>query len=87
MQQKIVQIDAFSDRPFRGNPAAVCLLTAPAEAGWMQSVASEMNLSETAYLHPEEDGYRLRWFTPGAEVELCGHATVASAHFLWSTLR
>lgn len=83
MQKKIVQIDAFTDRPFRGNPAAVCLLSEPAAESWMQAVASEMNLSETAYLHPEEDGYRLRWFTPAAEVELCGHATLASAHFLW----
>jgi PhzF family phenazine biosynthesis protein len=83
MQDKIVQIDAFTDRPFRGNPAAVCLLSGPAEEGWMRAVAREMNLSETAYLHPEAEGYRLRWFTPEAEVELCGHATVASAHLLW----
>ena len=83
MNQKIVQIDAFTDRPFAGNPAAVCLLGEPAAEDWMQAVAREMNLSETAYLHPEGEGYRLRWFTPGAEVELCGHATVASAHYLW----
>lgn len=83
MQQRIVTIDAFTDRPFGGNPAAVCLLVEPAEASWMQAVAREMNLSETAYLHPEREGYRLRWFTPVAEVELCGHATLASAHFLW----
>jgi PhzF family phenazine biosynthesis protein len=83
MPQKIVQIDAFTDRAFAGNPAAVCLLEEGADEGWMQAVAREMNLSETAFLHPEAEGYRLRWFTPVAEVELCGHATVASAHFLW----
>lgn len=83
MGQRITQIDAFSDTPFGGNPAAVCLLAGPAGEAWMQAVAREMNLSETAYLHPEAGGYRLRWFTPGGEVDLCGHATVASAHFLW----
>ncbi len=83
MVHRITQIDAFSDRPFAGNPAAVCLLSEPGDPEWMQAVAREMNLSETAFLHPEGDGYRLRWFTPGFEVDLCGHATVASAHFLW----
>lgn len=83
MRQKIVQIDAFTNRRFRGNPAAVCLLSEPAEESWMRAVAREMNLSETAYLHREGEGYGLRWFTPAAEVELCGHATLASAHFLW----
>ena len=78
-------VDAFTDRPFAGNPAAVCLLDAPAPAEWMQNVAKEMNLSETAFLHPEGEGtYRLRWFTPAIEVELCGHATLASAHILWT---
>jgi len=81
------QVDAFADRPFAGNPAAVCLLDAPADAAWMQAVAREMNLSETAFVHPDEDGYGLRWFTPAAEVDLCGHATVASAHVLWETGR
>jgi PhzF family phenazine biosynthesis protein len=76
-------VDAFSDRPFGGNPAAVCLLPGPAEDRWMQQVGREMNLSETAFLHREEDGYRLRWFTPAVEVDLCGHATLASAHVLW----
>lgn len=80
----ILQVDAFTDHPFRGNPAAVCLLSAPASETWMQAVAAEMNLSETAFLQPVEDGYQLRWFTPMAEVELCGHATLASAHVLWS---
>lgn len=79
---KIYQVDAFSDAPFRGNPAAVCILSAPVEDAWMRSVAMEMNLSETAFLLPESDGYRLRWFTPAAEVRLCGHATLASAHIL-----
>lgn len=83
MPQTIVQVDAFTDRAFGGNPAAVCVLPAPREESWMQAVAREMNLSETAFLYPEADGYRLRWFTPAVEVELCGHATLASAHVLW----
>jgi PhzF family phenazine biosynthesis protein len=83
MPLRILQVDAFTDRPFAGNPAAVCILPAPADAGWMQHIASEMNLSETAFLHPDGDGYHLRWFTPAVEVALCGHATLASAHVLW----
>jgi PhzF family phenazine biosynthesis protein len=83
MGQRVVQVDAFTDRPFAGNPAAVCVLAAAAEERWMQDVAREMNLSETAFLHREADGYWLRWFTPAAEVDLCGHATLASAHVLW----
>ena len=83
MPQPIIQVDAFADRAFTGNPAAVCILPAPREEGWMQSVAAEMNLSETAFLHAEEDGWRLRWFTPEVEVALCGHATLATAHVLW----
>ncbi len=81
---RCLQIDAFTDRPFAGNPAAVCLLDAPREADWMQAVAAEMNLSETAFVRPLADGFELRWFTPAVEVELCGHATLASAHALWS---
>lgn len=81
------QVDAFADRPFAGNPAAVCLLDAPADAAWMQAVAREMNLSETAFVHPAADGFGLRWFTPSLEVDLCGHATVATAHVLWETGR
>jgi PhzF family phenazine biosynthesis protein len=77
------QIDAFTDRPFGGNPAAVCLLDGPAEKGWMQSVAAEMNLSETAFVCPRVDGFDLRWFTPRVEVDLCGHATLAAAHAVW----
>ena len=76
-------IDAFADRPFSGNPAAVCLLEQSMEAGWMQAVAAEMNLSETAFLLRDDDGFQLQWFTPEVEVDLCGHATLASAHFLW----
>ncbi|HET9016745.1 MAG TPA: PhzF family phenazine biosynthesis protein [Thermomicrobiaceae bacterium] len=84
MAQSVIQVDAFTDRPFRGNPAAVCVLPGPADPGWMQDVAREMNLSETAFLYREGDGFRLRWFTPSVEVALCGHATLASAHVLWS---
>lgn len=79
----LLQIDAFTDRPFAGNPAAVCLLDQPAEAGWMQEVAAEMNLAETAFVVPQGDRFGLRWFTPTVEVGLCGHATLASAHALW----
>lgn len=84
MPQPIVQVDAFADRPFAGNPAAVCVMERPREEAWMQQVAAEMNLSETAFLHPLDDGWSLRWFTPEVEVELCGHATLASAHVLWT---
>jgi predicted PhzF superfamily epimerase YddE/YHI9 len=87
MSVPLFQVDAFTDTPFAGNPAAVCLLPRPAAADWMQSVAGEMNLSETAFLHLEGPAYRLRWFTPAVEVDLCGHATVASAHVLWETGR
>jgi PhzF family phenazine biosynthesis protein len=84
MPLQLFHIDAFTDRPFAGNPAAVCLLDQEMEASWMQSVAREMNLSETAFLLRGDDGFQLRWFTPEVEVELCGHATLASAHFLWA---
>ncbi len=84
MPQKITVVDAFADRPFAGNPAAVCVLSGPADEQWMKNVAREMNLSETAFLHPLPDGaYALRWLTPNVEVDLCGHATLASAHVLW----
>jgi predicted PhzF superfamily epimerase YddE/YHI9 len=85
----LYQIDAFTTERFRGNPAAVCLLDAPATDSWMQSVAAEMNLSETAFLVPAATAgeYDLRWFTPTVEVDLCGHATLASAHVLWETER
>ncbi len=81
----LFQVDAFTDQPFGGNPAAVCLLDHPRDEHWMQALAQEMNLSETAFLLPEDGDYRLRWFTPRMEVELCGHATLASAHVLWET--
>ncbi len=84
MKQTIIQVDAFTDKPFSGNPAAVCVLPAPKDDEWMQNVAQEMNLSETAFLVKQEDGYSLRWFTPATEVPLCGHATLASSHVLWS---
>jgi PhzF family phenazine biosynthesis protein len=80
-------IDSFADRPFSGNPAGVCFLDRPAPDRWMQSVAMEMNQAETAFLQAESDRFRLRWFTPASEVDLCSHATLASAHFLWVTGR
>ena len=85
MSQTIYQVDAFTATPFQGNPAGVCILPAPASEDWMRNVAREMNLSETAFLVRQEDGYDLRWFTPAAEVDLCGHATLASAHILFET--
>jgi predicted PhzF superfamily epimerase YddE/YHI9 len=81
---RLWQVDAFTAEPFAGNPAAVCLLDRPRDDRWMQQVAAEMNLSETAFLLPEGEAYRLRWFTPEAEVDLCGHATLASAHVLFT---
>ena len=94
MALEIYQVDAFAERPFTGNPAAVVPLAAPREADWMQAVAAEMNLAETAFLVPRgggaagaADGWDLRWFTPEVEMELCGHATLASAHVLWESGR
>ena len=84
---RIVQVDAFTSEPFKGNPAAVCVLDVERDAAWMQRVALEMNLSETAFLRSREDGFDLRWFTPAVEVDLCGHATLASAHVLWESGR
>jgi PhzF family phenazine biosynthesis protein len=83
MSVRIVQVDAFTNRPFAGNPAAVCVLPEPRPDQWLRDVAREMNLSETAFLTPQDGGYNLRWLTPAVEVDLCGHATVASAHVLW----
>jgi len=86
---KIYQVDAFTDQRFSGNPAGVCLLpgqqTEPQSDKWMQDVAREMNLSETAFILKQADAFGLRWFTPAVEVDLCGHATLASAHILWET--
>lgn len=80
-------VDAFTDRAFAGNPAAVCLLDASADEGWMAALARELGLSETAFVISTADGFDLRWFTPTVEVDLCGHATLASAHVLWETGR
>ncbi|MBI2078034.1 MAG: PhzF family phenazine biosynthesis protein [Euryarchaeota archaeon] len=83
MELPIYTVDAFTSRPFRGNPAAVCLPERDLEASTMQSIAAEMNLSETAFVRPRPDGaFHLRWFTPAVEVPLCGHATLASAAVL-----
>jgi PhzF family phenazine biosynthesis protein len=83
MAVPISVVDAFTDRPFSGNPAAVCILPEARSPRWMQEVAQEMNLSETAFLNRQPDSFQLRWFTPAVEVDLCGHATLASAHVLW----
>jgi PhzF family phenazine biosynthesis protein len=85
MKVPMYQVDAFTAEPFAGNPAAVCLLDRPAGAAWMQAVAAEMNLAETAFVVPTGDRFGLRWFTPAVEVDLCGHATLAAAHVIWST--
>jgi PhzF family phenazine biosynthesis protein len=87
MSLPIYTVDAFTDRPFAGNPAAICLLDRERDAAWMQTLAAEMNLSETAYLLRGGDAWGLRWFTPKAEVALCGHATLAAAHVLWESGR
>ena len=81
---KCWQVDAFTNRPFTGNPAAVCWLEEAKGSAWMQAVAREMNLSETAFVRQLAQDYELRWFTPTAEVDLCGHATLATAHVLWT---
>lgn len=91
MRVPLYQVDAFTEVPFRGNPAAVCLLDGARDEAWMRAVAAEMNLSETAFLHPQsgstQGAWSLRWFTPVCEVALCGHATLAAAHVLWETER
>lgn len=83
MALPLLWVDAFADGPFTGNPAAVVLLERPAPDAWMQRVAAELGLSETAFVVPREGDFDLRWFTPTTEVDLCGHATLASAHALW----
>jgi len=80
----LLQVDAFTSEPFKGNPAAVCFMTEPRDDRWMANLAAEMNLAETAYLSVRDDGWGLRWFTPAVEVDLCGHATLASAHAIWT---
>jgi len=87
MALPLIHVDAFADRPFAGNPAAVCLLDGPREPGWMQALAAELNLPETAFVTAHADGFGLRWFTPTIEVDLCGHATLAAAHALWQERR
>ena len=82
---KIYQVDAFTDKIFKGNPAGVCILPGLAGKQWMKDIAMEMNLSETAFFYRQDNGFNLRWFTPEIEVDLCGHATLASAHILWET--
>lgn len=86
-ETELLQIDAFAAEAFAGNPAAVCFLPEPRSDAWLQAVAAEMNLSETAFLESRPDGFGLRWFTPGVEVRLCGHATLAAAHALRETGR
>ena len=87
MAIQLFQVDAFADKPFSGNPAAVCLMTEDKPDQWLQNVAAEMNLSETAFVWrlADAEGFRLRWFTPTMEVDLCGHATLATAHSLWQS--
>ncbi|MBI1947936.1 MAG: PhzF family phenazine biosynthesis protein [Deltaproteobacteria bacterium] len=87
MSRPLWLIDAFTDHPFAGNPAAVTFLDEPKDDAWHHAVAAEMNQAETAFLSPHADGFGLRWFTPAVEVDLCGHATLASAHFLFETGR
>lgn len=76
----IFQVDAFTNEPFKGNPAGVMLVDAETPTEWMQQMAAEMNLSETAFLIPQDKGFRIRYFTPAMEVPLCGHATLSAAH-------
>jgi len=83
MEIPLYQVDAFTDQLFRGNPAAVCVLQSPLESALMQRIAAENNLSETAFVFPDADHFGIRWFTPKVEVELCGHATLATAFALW----
>jgi PhzF family phenazine biosynthesis protein len=85
MQAELHLVDAFTQAPFRGNVAGVCIPDGPADAAWMQQVAAELNHSETAFLFPEGENWNLRWFTPTEEVKLCGHATLAAAFVLWET--
>ena len=87
MSEPIFHVDAFTDRPFAGNPAAVCFLAQERPDAWLQNIAREMNLAETAFLRGSQENWSLRWFTPSTEVDLCGHATLASAHVLWETRR
>jgi PhzF family phenazine biosynthesis protein len=87
MRIPLYQVDAFTGELFRGNPAAICPLDQWLPDETMQSIAAENNLAETAYYIPNGKGYHLRWFTPGVEVDLCGHATLAAAHVILSIRR
>lgn len=80
---RLYLVDAFTPKPFAGNPAGVCPLDSPADVAWMQGLAAEVNASETAFFYPTGDSYHLRWFTPTQEAPICGHATLASAHVMW----
>ncbi|MFZ5434229.1 MAG: PhzF family phenazine biosynthesis protein [Calditrichota bacterium] len=84
MKPPIYTVDAFAERKFAGNPAGVCVLDEAADEAWMRQIAREMNLSETAFVHRMGALWKLRWFTPAAEVKLCGHATLATSHILWT---
>jgi PhzF family phenazine biosynthesis protein len=86
-QQIIFQVDAFTTEPFKGNPAGVCILEKEPDSDWMQNIAMEMNLSETAFIFPGKDCRRIRFFTPEVEVPLCGHATLSASHILYETNR
>jgi predicted PhzF superfamily epimerase YddE/YHI9 len=87
MSSVVACVDAFTDRPFEGNQAGVCLLDAPRSAAWMQCFAAEMNLPETAFVRQNGQRLQLRWFSPTTEIALCGHATLAAAHLLWREQR
>lgn len=82
---RVYHVNSFTDKFFKGNPAGVCILEEATDTQRMQNIAMEMNLSETAFFYKEGNGFNLRWFTPESEVDLCGHATLASAHILWET--
>ena len=84
-KQIIYQVDAFTSEPFKGNPAGVCILDKEMSDEWMQNIAAEMNLSETAFITGGKDEYKIRFFTPGSEIPLCGHATLSSAHIMFET--
>lgn len=87
MPTRVLHVDAFADAPFRGNPAAVCLLDGPRGADWMQALAAELSLPATVFVEEQGDAFGLRWFSPAAELALCGHGTLAAAHVLWETAR
>jgi PhzF family phenazine biosynthesis protein len=81
----LFQVDTFTDRPFAGNPAAVCILESAEEREWLQAIATELRMPATAFVLPAEGEWGLRWFAVETELELCGHGTLAAAHVLWET--